>query len=437
MDIQLFEGLKYYINNHRIPSNLSSDVKKQIRNKSHDYTVHRDKLYFIHDNEFRLVVREDELMNVLHDGHSGTYGGHFSTADTYSKLKRDFYWPRMYSRVDQYVKTCEACQRRGKPQRNEQLHSISVKEPFELIGIDCVGPLPETTSKNKYIIVMTEYLTKWVEAQAVPDIKASTIAEFIYNDVITRHGTPKTILTDQGSSFRNEVVDSLCKVMGIKHALTSAYHPQTNGLTERFNATLCEMIAKFILEQGGEWDKWISSALFAYRQKKHASTKFSPSFLLYGREIKTPLTLIKSHNSEEDEFMQTAEGHANLITQRLLDARIIAKRNNDKAQQRQKESYDKRVKPKKFNIGTKVLLYDSASQNVHGDKFRNLYTGPYIIRKAYDNGTYQLMNEQGITLRKAINGNRLKQFFERPAWEPMIIINQDVEERIKIGNQIR
>ena len=92
----------------------------------------------------------------------------------------------------------------------------------------------------------------------MPHIKTSTIAEFIHNDVITRHGTPKTILTDQGSSFRNEVVDSLCKVMGIKYALTSAYHPQTNGLTERFNATLCEMIAKFILEQGGEWNQWIS-----------------------------------------------------------------------------------------------------------------------------------------------------------------------------------
>ncbi|CAB4421453.1 unnamed protein product [Rhizophagus irregularis] len=126
--------------------------------------------------------------------------------------------------------------------------------PFDRIGIDIVGPLPTTKKGNKYIVVATEYLTKWPEARALPDAKASSVVSFFYEDIICRHGCPKEILTDRGSHFVNEMLNSLCDELGVKHRLSTAYHPQTNGLVERFNRTLCEALAKFSNENHDDWD---------------------------------------------------------------------------------------------------------------------------------------------------------------------------------------
>jgi hypothetical protein len=141
----------------------------------------------------------------------------------------------MYDAVKDWVKTCDVCQRQGTPRRQEPLHPISVGQPFDRIGIDYVGPLPRTKQGNRYIIVATEYLTKWAEAAAVPDCTAQTTAQFIFQEIVCRHGTPKEILTDRATSFQNELIAALLHIMGTKHRLSSPYHPQTNGLTERFN----------------------------------------------------------------------------------------------------------------------------------------------------------------------------------------------------------
>jgi hypothetical protein len=113
--------------------------------------------------------------------------------------------------------------------------SIAVEQPFDQVGIDYVGPLPRTTQENHYIIIANKYLTKWVEAAAVSDCTAKTTAQFIYQDIICRHRTPKEILTDRATSFQNELITALLHIVETHHRLSSPYHPQTNGLTERFN----------------------------------------------------------------------------------------------------------------------------------------------------------------------------------------------------------
>ena len=132
----------------------------------------------------------------------------------------------------------------GNLQRKTLLHPIPVRKSFEKIGIDFVRPLPLTNSGNKYIIIATNYLTKWPEASATSATDANTVVEFIYENIICRHRCPNYILSDRGSHFRNKVVDGLMNKFEIKHLLSTPYHPQTNGLVERFNKTLCESIAK-------------------------------------------------------------------------------------------------------------------------------------------------------------------------------------------------
>src|SRR3954453_22101162 len=112
--------------------------------------------------------------------------------------------------------------------------------PFDKMGMDIVEPLLMTNRGNKYIVVATEYLTKWPEARALQNAKASSVLSFFYEDIICRHGCSKEILTDREMHFVNEMLDSLCDNFGVKHKLSTTYHLQTNGLVERFNRMLCE-----------------------------------------------------------------------------------------------------------------------------------------------------------------------------------------------------
>ena len=195
----------------------------------------------------------------------------------------------MFEDIRTYVQSCEKCQRRGRPTRTEPLHPIKVGQPFDRIGIDIVGPLPTTERGNKYIVVATDYLTKWPETRALTNAKAASVVPFFYEDIICRHGCPKVLLTDRGTHFVNEMLDSLCNQLGVKHKLSSAYHPQTNGLVERFNRTLCETLAKFSNENKDDWDLYIPSALFAYRTMRHNTTRHEPFYLAYGHEVTLPV----------------------------------------------------------------------------------------------------------------------------------------------------
>src|ERR1044071_5445763 len=146
--------------------------------------------------------------------------------------------------IEEYCKSCDDCQRRGPSKRNNFLHPIKLSSPFNHWGIDLVGPLPSIAKRNHYIIVATDYFTRWPEARPLKRADAQSVADFIYDEIICRFGPPNVIQLDQGSHFRNEVIQKLSERFRIKHRLSLPYHPQTNGLVECFNKTLCKEIAK-------------------------------------------------------------------------------------------------------------------------------------------------------------------------------------------------
>ena len=218
-------------------------------------------------------------------------GAHLGVDTVFEKIKERYYWPQMYEDAREYVSTCDSCQKRGSSKRKEKLILLTIREPFYRIGIDIKGPLPRTTKGNRYIIVAMDYFTKWPEAKAITDIKAETVAKFIYEEIICRHGVPKEILSDRGTSFVNQVIDRLCENFQTKHCLTSPYRPQTNGMVERFNRTLGECIAKLVSNEEREWDNFVDATLFAYRTKKHKTTGYTPFYLMYGRQATLPIEL--------------------------------------------------------------------------------------------------------------------------------------------------
>jgi hypothetical protein len=131
----------------------------------------------------------------------------------------------MWKDIKQYIKSCNICQRKGQMSKNNKMTPIKVGEPFEKIGIDLVGPLNLTTNGNRYIVVAIDYMTKWAEARAIPDASAKVILPFLTEDIITRHGFPKELISDRGTTFVNQLVQEFNENAQIKHQLSTPYHP--------------------------------------------------------------------------------------------------------------------------------------------------------------------------------------------------------------------
>ena len=244
MDRKRYEDVIKYLEG-KISEKWNEDMLKILLKESKGYKVKHGILYKETKDEKTLkVLKEDEIDTVMFIMHNHETGGHFGKDTTYEKIRERYYWKGMYKDIEEYIKTCDACQRRGRKGGKGYLNPIKVGKPFERIGIDFVGPLARTKKGNKYILVITDYLTKWPEAKALREATAENVVEFIYKDIICRHGCPGIILSDRGTHFRNKLVDGLCEKFEIKHKLSSPYHPQTNGLVERFNRTLCEALAK-------------------------------------------------------------------------------------------------------------------------------------------------------------------------------------------------
>ena len=147
--------------------------------------------------------------------------------------------------------------------------------------MDIIGPLPRSRSGNKYIPVVCDYATRYPEAMAIRSIEAERIAEELVK-LFARVGVPEEILTDQGSNFTSSLLAELYRTLHVHPIRTSPYHPQTDGLVERFNQTLKSMLRKSATKEGKDWDKLLPYLLFAYREVPQTSTGFSPFELLYG-----------------------------------------------------------------------------------------------------------------------------------------------------------
>ena len=219
----------------------------------------------------------------------------------------DYYWKGIHADVSEFCKRCDKCQRTNRVLKRPraELHPIPVVKVWHRVGIDLVGPLPETKNGNKYIITLSDYFSKWPEAAAIPSKEATCVASFLL-EVFCRHGWPKIVLSDQGREFVNQINSCLFERTGVQHCVSSAYHPQTNGLDERLNQTLVTTIKKVVDACSNDWDEHISAALYAYRISKQASSKFSPFFLMYNRQPRKAVSLAideqdnATHDSDEN-----------------------------------------------------------------------------------------------------------------------------------------
>lgn len=428
MNLDQYQHLIEYIESDTLSPELTDNEKRILISQSRKYEVKNKLLYKKNrkkpDKPIR-VIKWTEVEPVLYMMHSHPTAGHLGTDAMYYKISERYYWDQMYRDVQNYVRSCEICQKRGKSKRKEPLHPIQVGRAFERIGIDLVGPLPITARNNRYIIVATDYLTRWPEAKAVPDAGAETLAKFIFEEIVCRHGVPKIILSDNGKNFVSEIVRILCERFLIKHIFSSPYHPQTNGMVERLNRTLCNSLAK-VTESTEDWDIHIPAILFAYRTKRHATTSYTPFHLVYGRQAILPIeTVIPIDPADPDEEISLE----NSILQRAFELieelpyhHNDARENTTKSQRKQKVRFDSKIQKEEFEIGDKVWVQRKDIETSRSVKFEEKRIGPFIIKDKLNNGAYKLCTMEGKTLKQYYNSDRLVRYYEKQNWQPVIVI---------------
>ena len=236
-----------------------------------------------YDSKYRLVVPSSMKAEILHTFHDSIFGGHRGVNTTFNKIHDRYYWRYLYKEVKNYCQTCQKCIfTKPSPQLQAPLLPLATTEPFENVYMDIVGPLPESSSGNKYILNFVDSLTKWSESIPLVKTDSVIVAKALYENIVCRHGTPQNLITDSAKNFMADFLTELCKLLNVKKIHIAPYHPSALGTVEGYNGTLVRMISLYISENQKDWDKLLPGILFAYHTSRHDSTSECPFTLLYG-----------------------------------------------------------------------------------------------------------------------------------------------------------
>ena len=350
------------------------------------FTINNGILIFVdpkQDHRRRVVVPSHLRRQILSEHHSSPMGGHFAAKKTYGALMRHWWWDGMYNETLKFTSNCPQCAvvTGGGRHHRPPLHPIPVSRPFQIVGVD-VMELPKTDRGNRYVLVFQDFLTKWPLVFPMPDQKSQRIAELLVNEVIPLFGVPEALLSDRGANLLSHLMYDICDLLGITKLNTTAHHPQCDGMVERFNRTLKSMLRKHAANFGSQWDRYLSGALWAYRNVPHDSTKEKPSFLLLGIDCRTPTeaALLPPHELEPTEVTDYREEMVlSLSTARKLAAEAIKS-----AQVQYKKTYDKLSREMDYQLGDWVLVKFPQEETGRQRKLSRPWHGPYRIVERND-----------------------------------------------------
>ena len=316
--------------------------------------------------------------NLMQEAHGGKYGGHFAGPKLYNTLSRQWWWQGMYGDVLSYCKSCPQCAivSGGGRQHRPPLKLIPIQRPFQKIGVD-VMDLPCTESGNKHVVVFQDMFTKWPLVFAVPDQRTERIARLLCEEVVPMFGVPEALLSDRGTNLLSHLMRDICQLLGIEKLNTTSYHPECDGMVERFNRTLKSMLRKRAAEFGSKWDKHLPALLWAYRNAPHDTTGEKPSFLLFGWDCRSPTeaALLPVDDVEPTRI----EDYREELMLTLSTASETALQTIRKAQQKYKKSYDRRADDYSYRIGDWVLIRFPSEETGRLRKLSRPWHGPYRV----------------------------------------------------------
>jgi hypothetical protein len=378
--------LKWIKQEQKLDTTIQNIITHMKNNDNPRYVMIDDVLYRLiprGTQNIRLPYLPPSLIkDVLFLFHDHPTSAHFGINRTYEKLKNKYYWPKMKSSIVNYIQSCLQCSkhniRRTKPPG--LMHSTELpNEVLGIVGMDYWGPTnEESLHGNRYVITMTDYLSKFVFAKPVPTNTAEEASKFFY-EIVCQFGPPAKLITDNGSHFISELSEAVIQQCNTTHVLTTPYHPMSNGQTERFNATFAPSLAKLFDKKRQDWDIYLQSCVYAYNTGKHATTGMSPYQLMFGREPQPLMDRkqLKVRLSKPNVYWDA-------IKQSRLLFQQIATTNAQHQNWLTKQRYDKNRPNPQYEIGELVLIkvLDKLS------KLQEQFEGPYRIIKQKGPSTF-------------------------------------------------
>ena len=312
--------------------------------------------------QWQLVVPKAYRSRALVGCHDDV--GHQGRMRTLCLLRERFYWPGMQTEAMQHVQQCTRCLRRKTPSHVAPLQPIHVTQPLELVHMDYLS-LEPSKGNIENVLVITDHFTRYALAYPSKTQTAQATARILWDNFICHYGFPEKFISDQGRNFESDLIKELCKIAGVKKLHTTPYHPQGNGQCERFNSTLCNMLGTLSEEEKSDWKSYLGCMTHAYNCTKHASTTYSPYYLMFGRHPRLPIDvefgLPKSNsgdNSSKSRYVQKLRRRLNYAFQK---ATKVANQQANKY----KSSYDKSIKGPQLQEKDLVLVKIVAHKGRH------------------------------------------------------------------------
>ncbi|XP_013080918.2 uncharacterized protein LOC106066442 [Biomphalaria glabrata] len=385
------------------------------------------------------VVVPAEFRNIiLKNGHDEAYAGHMGIHKTKQRIFRDFYWPSISKDIKNYVLSCKVCQMKGTKKIRAPLQKVDIPErPFSKIAIDLIGPMPVISNRgHRYILTVIDVCSRWPEAIPLKRIEASDIVQALYT-LFTRFGFPEEVLSDRGTQFHCQLTTTFLKMFGIRQRFTAPYHPQSNGICERFNCTLKKALSKVADDNPKEWDVALPSILFAYRESRNETTGFSPFQMIYGGNPRGPMTILKElilpqeHVGNKESYDIVTETR-NKVIKACEEA---SKHVLDKSELTQSRVNEHR-KLTKLEVGQDVLVLLKDKENVLFTK----WLGPYKVTRKISDVDYEIKIDSRL---KIFHVDMLKEFRSQQKSEksskedPLVIgasVSVDFETEERLGH---
>ena len=402
-----------------IKERMSKGKAKGFREDEHDTLCFEDCVYVPNNPEIRKLI--------LQEAHDSPYSIHPGNTKMYLDLKERFWWTGMKKDIAEYVAVCDVCQRvKAEHQKPAGLlQPMPIPEwKWDKLGMDFITGLPRTRSGYDSIWVVVDRLTKVAHFIPVKTTYTSAkLAKIYMTRIVCLHGVPRTIVSDRGTQFTSKFWNQLHETLGTRLEFSTAFHPQTDGQTERVNQILEDMLRACALDYGSSWDDNLPYAEFSYNNSYQASLKMSPFQALYGRSCRTPLQWDQPGEKQvfEPDILLEAEENIKMVRENLKIA-----------QSRQRSYADTRRRELSFEVGDFVYLKVSPIRGVRRfgvkGKLAPRYIGPYQILSKRGEVAYQLSLPENLSaVHNVFHVSQLKKCLRVPE-EQLPVEGLEVQE---------
>ena len=395
------QDIKRELSKHKIE-------RKYKRLRLEELRVENDILYRVATNDYgeqirQVIIPDSYKHQVLRLAHSLPTAGHGGVQMTLARCKKFAYWPEMIKDVQQYCTSCLTCRRFKRlgdaPAPLQRYPDIEM--PFERVHIDLIGPMGHSERNYKYCMVVIDVLTRFLIAEPLKTKEATEVARIFVDRVICNHGVPKVLVSDQGKEFTNKILKGIAELLRMKHVTTTPYHPQANGVIERCNGTVINILRTLIEDNVSIWDTMLPIAVFAYNSGYNRTIKDSPFYLMYLRDPLAPFEVLKEQRKwyNVDDFKHEMATKAHRVYQRCQQYLEVAREQFER-------KHSKRARIKPVQVGDRVYVKQVPAKG-SPSKLQPAYGGPFRVTEKISDVVVKLRNIRTGT-SKTLHTDRIR-----------------------------